>query len=102
MHPKLKPNIKISSWEEKCIFLNPENNAQLLLNETDTALAKQLDGSKSFDDLERESQQLGSLHFYQLLRKLWHRGFLYNSEEIGSHFFPSEQPFLQIKKKQVL
>ena len=94
MHPKLKLNIKTSPWQDNFLLFNPQNNAQLLLNQTDKELIEQLDGSKSFDELEEESQHLGSLHFYQLLRKLWHRDFLQDSDTIGSHFFPSEQPFL--------
>ena len=100
MHPKLKPNIKISPWKDQFLLFNPQNNAQLLLSETDKDLVAQLDGSKSFDELEAASQQLGHLHFYQLLRKLWHRDYIQDSEKIGSHFFPSEQPFLQFKRKR--
>ena len=102
MNPKLKTNIKISPWKDSFLLFNPQNNAQLLLNQADKELVLLLDGSRSFDELEERSQHLGALHFYQLLRKLWHRNFIQESEEIGSHFFPSEQPFLQSKRKASL
>ena len=101
LYPKIKPTINISPWREGFILRSHEKNSgQIFINILENKLVRLMNGENSMDDLERSLLNNDPLLLTKLLRSLWHRDMLEESENIQQLLFPEQKQFLKTQKRK--